>query len=163
MVSRSETARALLTQGEIMQLPDTNEIVMLAGVHPIRARKARYFRDPRLSKRVERPPTVEKSDFAPDESEWHGRHVTPPSQSAKSLTGSEEYEVDHRQSNGGIRQSPELPDYEDVALPPVEIPNEFEFADRTDDDQANRNRRMAERMQANARRAALDPGDGIEL
>ncbi|MEL7829994.1 conjugal transfer protein TraG [Citromicrobium bathyomarinum] len=163
MVSRSETARALLTQGEIMQLPDTDEIVMLAGVHPIRARKARYFRDPRLSKRVERPPTVEKSDFAPDESEWHGRHVTPPSQSAKSLTGSEEYEVDHRQSNGGIRQSPELPDYEDVALPPVEIPNEFEFADRTDDDQANRNRRMAERMQANARRAALDPGDGIEL
>ena len=163
MVSRSETARALLTQGEIMQLPDTDEIVMLAGVHPIRARKARYYRDPRLSKRVERPPTVEKSEFAPDEGEWHGRHVTPPSQSEKSLTGSEEYEVDDRQSDGGIRQSPELPEYEDVAPPPVEIPNEFEFDDRTDDDQANRNRRMAERMQANARRAALDPGDGIEL
>ena len=163
MVSRSETARALLTQGEIMQLPDTDEIVMLAGVHPIRARKARYYRDPRLSKRVERPPTVEKSEFAPDEGEWHGRHVTPPSQSEKSLTGSEEYEVDDRQSDGGIRQSPELPEYEDVAPPPMVIPNEFEFDDRSDEDQANRNRRMAERMQANARRAALDPGDGIEL
>ncbi len=163
MVSRSETARALLTQGEIMQLPDTDEIVMLAGVHPIRARKARYYRDPQLSKRVECPPTVEKPEFAADESEWHGRHVTAPSQSAKLLTESEEYEVDDRQSDGGIRQSPELPDYEDVALPPVEIPNEFEFDDRTDDDQANRNRRMAQRMQANARRAALDPGDGIEL
>ncbi|WPZ05335.1 conjugal transfer protein TraG [Blastomonas marina] len=163
MVSRSETARALLTQGEIMQLPDTDEIVLLAGVHPIRARKARYYRDPRFSKRVERPPTVQKSEFAADESEWHGRHVTAPVQLKKSLTGSEEYEVDDRQSDGGIRQSPELPDYVDVAPPPVEIPNEFEFDDRTDDDQANRNRRMAERMQANARRAALDPGDGIEL
>lgn len=163
MVSRSETARALLTQGEIMQLPDTDEIVLLAGVHPIRARKARYYRDPRFSKRVERPPTVQKSEFAADESEWHGRHVTAPSQLEKSLTASEEYEIDDRQSDGGIRQSPELPDYEDVAPPPVDIPNEFEFADRTDDDQANRNRRMAQRMQANARRAALDPGDGIEL
>jgi len=163
MVSRSETARALLTQGEIMQLPDTDEIVMLAGVHPIRARKARYYRDPQLSKRVECPPTVEKPEFAADESEWHGRHVTAPSQLEKSPTASEEFQVDDRQSDGGIRQSPELPEYEDVAPPPVEIPNEFEFDDRTDDDQANRNRRMAERMQANARRAALDPGDGIEL
>ena len=163
MVSRSETARALLTQGEIMQLPDTDEIVMLAGVHPIRARKARYYRDPRLSKRVERPPTVEKSEFAPDEGEWHGRHVTPPSHSENSRTASEEYEVDDRQSDGGIRQSPDLPEYEDVAPPPMAIPNEFEFDDSADDDQASRNRRMAERMQANARRAALDPGDGIEL
>ncbi len=163
MVSRSETARALLTQGEIMQLPDTDEIVMLAGVHPIRARKARYYRDPRLSKRVERPPTVEKSEFAPDEGEWHGRYVTLPSQLKKSLIGFEEYEVDDRQSDGGIRQSPDLPEYEDVAPPPMATPNEFEFDDRSDEDQANRNRRMAERMQANARRAALDPGDGIEL
>ena len=163
MVSRSETARALLTQGEIMQLPDTDEIVMLAGVHPIRARKARYYHDPRLSKRVERPPTVQKGEFAADESEWHGRLVTAPAQSAKLLTGSEEYEVDDRQSDGGIRQSPELPEYENGAPPPMAIPNEFEFDDRSDEDQANRNRRMAERMQANARRAALDPGDGIEL
>lgn len=163
MVSRSETARALLTQGEIMQLPDTDEIVMLAGVHPIRAKKARYYRDPRLSKRVECPPTVEKPEFAADESEWHGRHVTAPSPLDKSPTASEEYEINIHQSDGGIRQSPELPGYEDVAPPPVEIPNEFEFDDRTEDDQANRNRRMAQRMQANARRAALDPGDGIEL
>ena len=89
--------------------------------------------------------------------------MTPPSQSEKSLTGSEEYEVDDRQSDGGIRQSPELPEYEDVAPPPMVIPNEFEFDDRSDEDQANRNRRMAQRMQAKARRAARDPGDGIEL
>ncbi|MEQ1399759.1 type IV secretory system conjugative DNA transfer family protein, partial [Salmonella enterica] len=43
MVSRSETARQLLTPGEVMQLPPGDEIVMVAGVHPIRAKKARYF------------------------------------------------------------------------------------------------------------------------
>lgn len=41
MVSRSETARPLLTPGEIMQLPPSDEIVMMSGLHPIRAKKAR--------------------------------------------------------------------------------------------------------------------------
>ena len=52
MVSRTETARALLTPGEVMQLPPDDEIVMAAGIAPIRARKARYFLDPRLMARV---------------------------------------------------------------------------------------------------------------
>ena len=72
MVSRSETARALLTQGEIMQLPDTDEIVMLAGAHPIRAKKARYYADPRLAKRVEPPPVAEQSPSQPGAGEWEG-------------------------------------------------------------------------------------------
>ena len=39
MLSRSETARPLMTPGEVMQLPpaDENEIVMVAGTPPIRA------------------------------------------------------------------------------------------------------------------------------
>ena len=41
MVSRSETARQLLTPGEVMQLPPDDEIVMVAGVHPIRAKTRR--------------------------------------------------------------------------------------------------------------------------
>ena len=45
MVSRQETARPLLTPGEVMQLPPTDEIVMVAGAPPIRAKKARYFED----------------------------------------------------------------------------------------------------------------------
>jgi len=49
MVSRSETARPLLTPGEVMQLPPTDEIVMVSGVHPIRAKKAWYFKDRRLA------------------------------------------------------------------------------------------------------------------
>ncbi len=35
MVSRSDTARPLLTPGEVMQLPPTDEIVMVAGTPPI--------------------------------------------------------------------------------------------------------------------------------
>src|SRR5579863_6690369 len=58
MVSRSETARPLMTPGEVMQLPPADEIVMVAGTPPIRARKARYFEDKRLSERVLPPPKL---------------------------------------------------------------------------------------------------------
>ena len=48
MVSRQETARPLLTPGEVMQLPPTDEIVMAAGTAPIRAKKVRYYEDRRF-------------------------------------------------------------------------------------------------------------------
>jgi type IV secretory pathway TraG/TraD family ATPase VirD4 len=54
MVSRSETARPLLTPGEVMQLPPSDEIVMVSGVHPIRAKKARYYEDARYAADAER-------------------------------------------------------------------------------------------------------------
>ena len=44
MVSRQETARPLLTPGEVMQLPPDDELVLVSGVPPIRAKKVRYFR-----------------------------------------------------------------------------------------------------------------------
>src|SRR3546814_9741599 len=52
MVSRSETARPLLTPGEVMQLPHSDEIVMVAGTPPIRASKARYYEDRRLTEAI---------------------------------------------------------------------------------------------------------------
>src|SRR4029450_8239058 len=52
MVSRQETSRPLLTPGEVMQLPPDDEIVMVAGFPPIRAKKARYFEDRRLAERI---------------------------------------------------------------------------------------------------------------
>jgi type IV secretion system protein VirD4 len=57
MVSRQETARPLLTPGEVMQLPPEEEVVQVSGVAPIRARKARYYLDPRLADRVRSPPS----------------------------------------------------------------------------------------------------------
>ncbi|MCW2387141.1 type IV secretion system protein VirD4 [Sphingobium sp. B11D3B] len=62
MVSRTETARPLLTPGEIMQLSPDEEIVMVAGIPPIRARKARYFTDPRFTRRMVTPPRITPSD-----------------------------------------------------------------------------------------------------
>src|SRR4029079_13062864 len=64
MVSRQETARQLLTPGEIMQLPPTDEIVMVAGAPPIRAKKARYYEDASFKERVLPPPELARSGEA---------------------------------------------------------------------------------------------------
>jgi type IV secretion system protein VirD4 len=58
MVSRQETARPLLTAGEVMQLPPGDEVVLVSGIPPIRARKARYYEDIRLKGRVLQPPVL---------------------------------------------------------------------------------------------------------
>ena len=62
MVSRQETARPLLTPGEVMQLPPSDEIVLVSGLPPIRAKKARYYEDRRLTARILPPPQFERID-----------------------------------------------------------------------------------------------------
>src|SRR3546814_9839172 len=52
MVSRQETARALLTPGEVMQLAPTDELILVSGQPPIRAKKLRYFEDEAFTARV---------------------------------------------------------------------------------------------------------------
>jgi type IV secretion system protein VirD4 len=60
MVSRQETARPLLTPGEVMQLPSTDELVMVSGFAPIRATKLRYYDDHNFADRLTAaPPLVE--------------------------------------------------------------------------------------------------------
>src|SRR6478735_7421298 len=56
IVSRQETARPLLTPGEVMQLPLDDELVLISGCSPIRAKKVRYFEDERFRERVLPPP-----------------------------------------------------------------------------------------------------------
>ena len=63
MVSRQETARALLTPGEIMQLPQSDELVMLSGMPPVRANKLRYFEDRRFLERLTPPPMLAEGDY----------------------------------------------------------------------------------------------------
>src|ERR671935_3059415 len=58
MVSRQETARPLLTAGEVMQLPPCDELILVSGIAPIRAHKARYYEDKRLKCRVLPPPAL---------------------------------------------------------------------------------------------------------
>jgi type IV secretion system protein VirD4 len=52
MVSRQETARPLLTPGEVMQLPANDELVLVSGLAPIRAAKLRYYKDRNFRARV---------------------------------------------------------------------------------------------------------------
>jgi type IV secretion system protein VirD4 len=65
MVSRQETARPLLTPGEIMQLPPDEEIVMVAGHPPVRAQKLRYYEDQNFRSRVLPPPQVQTGSSPP--------------------------------------------------------------------------------------------------
>jgi len=58
MVSRQETARALLTPGEVMQLPVDQSVVMLSGHPPIRALKLRYYEDANFTQRLLPAPSL---------------------------------------------------------------------------------------------------------
>lgn len=164
MVSRTETPRALLTQGEIMQLPETDEIIMLAGAHPVRAKKVRYYADPRLSGRVLAPPAITQVREATAPDDWGQCLAAPSASVAQMEAASAEYE---EADEGGIRREPEIPEHEDIAPTPTAIRNEFAFDDPDRDgdneDIAARNARLNGQVRDNARRAALDPDDGIDL
>ncbi|MEA3016576.1 MAG: type secretion system protein VirD4 [Sphingomonadales bacterium] len=58
MVSRQETARPLLTQGEVMQLPPSDELVLVSGMAPIRAEKLRHYEDRNFTARLLAPPAL---------------------------------------------------------------------------------------------------------
>ena len=64
MVSRQETARQLLTPGEVMQLSADEELVLVAGLPPIRARKLRYYADSNFTARVAPPPALSDKGYA---------------------------------------------------------------------------------------------------
>ncbi|MDQ0470091.1 conjugal transfer protein TraG [Labrys wisconsinensis] len=162
MVSRSETARQLLTPGEIMQLPPTDEIVMVAGTPPIRAKKARYYEDARFKERILAPPELARpAEGRPDD--WSKLPIP-----TRPDTGNEAAEVssvgeDEDPTESERRHQPEL-----NRVKPVEkkapIDNEFEIdlPDETEDD-ATRNQRMTRVMRGVARQVSLDPNDGMEL
>ncbi|MGB3165719.1 MAG: type IV secretory system conjugative DNA transfer family protein, partial [Alteraurantiacibacter sp.] len=162
MVSRQETARPLLTPGEMMQLPSTDEIVLISGAPPIRAQKARYYEDRQLNARILAPPIL--SDVVPVRSQpaakddWSGRSPI------KSPVPPSTKTPDDEDSDGGVRREPELPEHEEIA--PDSAPAREEFADLDDgpDDDAQRARAMQKsQFRAVARQVSLDPDDGIEL
>ena len=162
MVSRQETARPLLTPGEVMQLPPEDELVLVSGVPPIRAKKARYFEDPRLTERVLPPPNSSSlyRDGRAATDDWSRQPAPPNSNVAEpvSLSGA-------RQStaNSGIRREPELPEHENIAPEPLRPPPEFDFTEDEGDSDAIRARLLRMNVPGLARQAAMDPGDGLDL
>ena len=132
MVSRQETARPLLTPGEVMQLPPDDELILVSGCSPIRAKKARYFEDERFRERVI-PPAKLGGEPGPREmrhDDWSGLHrpIADITQS-KPIVKPETAETSNDPANGGLRREPELPQHEEVAPESGPAKAEFDFAD----------------------------------
>ncbi len=102
MVSRQETARALLTPGEVMQLPATDELVLVAGLAPIRATKLRYFEDDNFQCRICPAPELAPGIYADRprqrSNDW-GRFARLPDARLERAAGKGEPEED-----GGMQQ-----------------------------------------------------------
>ena len=160
MVSRQETARPLLTPGEIMQLPPHEELVLVSGAPPIRARKARYFKDPQLQARILPPPEAQHagqpmSTVGPDD--WS---AAPPIAVAPTCSSNQAAD----DVGGGIRREPEIPEHEAIAPErPAPARGEFTALDDEPDDDVQRAKQLQDRFRGVARQASLDPDDGIEL
>jgi type IV secretion system protein VirD4 len=160
MVSRQETARPLLTPGEVMQLPPDDELVLVSGCQPIRAKKARYFEDLELSGRIlppsvaTAPPMATGTEIgeAPQMGDWAGAVVAPPTAAST-----------EDPANAGIRREPELPEHEEIAPEPSRPVHEFESTDDDTDDEPQRRRMMQRTMGAVARQISLDPADDMQM
>jgi type IV secretion system protein VirD4 len=159
MVSRQETARPLLTPGEVMQLPHDDELVLVSGCQPIRAQKARYYEDPEMKTRILPPPTLARRDVPPglgalktaSEGDWTNAIAAAPT--AASVEDP---------ANAGIRREPELPAHEEIAPEPRKAINEFEPIEE-DDDEPERRRMMQRTMGAVARQISFDTGDDMQM
>jgi type IV secretion system protein VirD4 len=155
MVSRQETARPLLTPGEVMQLPPEDEIVMVSGHPPILASKLRYYEDRNFTPRVLPVPRLAVDGYAdrPDArtDDWSAlTAVAPATALANRLAG-----IGHV-DEGGLRRQPELHDTNaDHVVGPAD--EALALLDDDGDDVAS----MARQLTRTARLAALDPNDGI--
>jgi type IV secretion system protein VirD4 len=158
MVSRQETSRPLLTPGEVMQLPQKDAIVMISGMHPIRASKVRYYEDAQLQSRVLKPFRASRATLVAQPDDWSGR-----TQIAPSVDLLKKVRHRPRDFNGGIRREPELPQHEDVVIKAPLVENEFDAAPDDGDADAVQARALSRSMQGIARSASLDPDDSLDL
>ncbi len=153
MVSRQETARPLLTAGEIMQLPAEDELVLVSGCLPIRAKKVRYYQDNVLQQRILPPPSrrgLVGRSAPPIAAAWDGA-IIPPSPKAPASDP----------ANGGPRREPQLPDHEEIAPKPPDAAQEFDVGEDRDDDGEPS---LFQQQASNAMwTAPLDPGDDLGM
>jgi type IV secretion system protein VirD4 len=119
MVSRQESARPLLTPGEIMQLPPSDALVMVSGFHPIRAKKLRYFEVRQLKRRVLEPAQPVSRTFERDLASRQDRLVENVLGDAKANA-----------PDGGLRREPTMPAHEKTACVNEPAAPEIAPADR---------------------------------
>lgn len=165
MVSRQESARPLLTPGEVMQLSPDDEVVMVSGHAPIRAQKLRYHQDRNFLVRVLPPPQLVEGRYLdcprPQPDDWSS--LAPISLAVEPPKSSDPHGA--HKDEGGLGQQQELVAVTSpVPMAPEQRPL-FEDRDRfaTDPAKTSPPRRADRRLQRVARLAALDPNDGIQL
>ena len=165
MVSRQETARPLLTPGEVMQLPPDDELVLISGCSPIRAKKARYFEDERFRERVLPPAKLGGIAGAGDrQNSWSGLDAaTAVVKEVGTTEGLRNGKSADDHANSGIRREPELLRHEEVIPERAPATPEFQFADEEPDDEAQRATTLRRQAASIARQAAMDPDDGLGL
>ncbi|RRH93268.1 conjugal transfer protein TraG [Mesorhizobium tamadayense] len=160
MVSRQETARPLLTPGEVMQLPASDELVLVSGLPPIRAKKLRYYQDQNFTERV-------LPSLAPGDGPYADRPVSRPHDWSGQVRG-----VDRRlagdndrggattEDEGGVQQQrhPGLPEEQTVIANEPDQSDLFDFTD--DDGEAVADKRVMDRISTARRAYGINEGRG---
>jgi type IV secretion system protein VirD4 len=158
-VSRQETPRPLLTPGEVMQLPPDDELVMMAGCPPIRAKKARYYEDRRFKARVLPPPVPHGMSVRTRPDDWSSlpRRVPP------AVRFPAEQQADGTSS--GLRREPELAEPAGTAegAPRPPAAREFDAAGDIDASAALQVRALSRQMRGTVRQTVLDPDDSMGM
>jgi type IV secretion system protein VirD4 len=158
MVSRQESARALLTPGEVMQLPPHEEIVMVSGHAPVRAQKLRYFDDQNFKPRIVAPPALNGATYLdrpparPDD--WSQLPV--PMAADAGVGSSPPSDSDE----GGLHRHPDISEALDEVRSAIDSLSVLDESSDTETQESVKNARHLRRI---ARLASLDPGDGLSL
>jgi len=160
MVSRQESARPLLTPGEVMQLPPTDEIVMVSGQPPIRGRKLRYFEDSNFTSRILPAPVLQEIGYADRPAatadDWTGLAVP----AVVKAVAPAPIEAGDMDDEGGLHRHPEIGEESTPTLPRSDDLGILD-EDHLDDHAARPEQQR--QFQRIARLASLDPGDGMSL
>ncbi|PBB54817.1 MULTISPECIES: conjugal transfer protein TraG [Mesorhizobium] len=160
MVSRQETARPLLTPGEVMQLPQADELVLVSGLPPIRAKKLRYYQDRNFTERVLSAPVLRDGAYAdrpvPRPDCWIGqvRSVD------RRLAGGGGSAGEAIEDEGGVQQQrhPGLPEEHTAVTLEPDRDDLLKPAD--DDSDAVADRRVMDRISTAARAYGINEGTG---
>ena len=166
MVSRQESARPLLTPGEVMQLPPDQAVVMVSGHAPIRAQKLRYYEDRNFTLRLRPPPILMDNGFQDrPPARMHPWSATAAMATVEMPEQSPGLNAAGSDDDGGLARKPEL----DLMREEVhaDVPSDVVLLDDRDEFSLAFLReapsRPDPRLMRAARLAALDPHDGIPL
>lgn len=170
MISRQETARPLLTPGEVMQLRADDALVLLAGSPPIRAQKLRYFEDENFTARCLPAPMLSEDGNYADVPNAHKDDWETQSSSASRKLRRQSFAAlaSGGADEGGLKQQPTLFDElgaqqktsptSDLAL----LEDDFEASSGTTDALSKSQKQSRTQTQAIRRAHALN-NDGKQL